>query len=239
MDKTLKLIDTKLEVNEIFYSVSGEGPSIGTPAIFLRLSKCNFNCSWKVKGKIRTCDTLYAKGNGEILNIDEVAQRIYNAETSSTTPMLIVSGGEPTLQYKGIVDLLSTIPQMNLGIETNGSLPTESNSLNTKFIYMFDQYVISPKLQTPLKNIKFFSKHPGRVYFKFVYDGTKETWDFIINTIMKMEVVKRNHIYLMSAGCTYEELHDLDLKTVELCKTYGFNFSPRLQSYLWGKKRGV
>jgi organic radical activating enzyme len=232
-------MNTELEVSEIFSSISGEGPSIGTPAIFLRLSKCNFSCKWKVNNKIQTCDTLYAKEDGEILTINKVAQRILYARPGSTTPMLIISGGEPTLQYKGIIDLLSIIPRTQVGIETNGSLPTKSKQLNTAFIYEFNHYVVSPKPQTPIENIKFFSRHLNRVYFKFVYDGNSETWEFIRSTIMKMEVIKRNHIYLMSAGCTYEELHDLDLKTVELCKQYGFNFSPRLQSYLYGKKRGV
>ena len=42
---------SNLKVSEIFDSIQGEGPSTGTPSIFLRLSTCNLKCSW--------CDTKY------------------------------------------------------------------------------------------------------------------------------------------------------------------------------------
>ena len=56
---------TFLKINEIFYSIQGEGSTIGTPSIFLRLSGCNLKCYW--------CDTpftwLYSK---EIKNLIEL-----------------------------------------------------------------------------------------------------------------------------------------------------------------------
>ena len=36
---------------EIFASVQGEGPSMGMPVAFMRLSRCNLACVW--------CDTAY------------------------------------------------------------------------------------------------------------------------------------------------------------------------------------
>ncbi|MBR5680515.1 MAG: 7-carboxy-7-deazaguanine synthase QueE, partial [Clostridia bacterium] len=41
-------------VNEIFYSIQGEGRFAGTPAVFVRFSGCNLSCPW--------CDTAHARG---------------------------------------------------------------------------------------------------------------------------------------------------------------------------------
>ena len=38
-----------LQINEIFYSIEGEGVRVGQPTTFVRLSKCNLRCHF--------CDT--------------------------------------------------------------------------------------------------------------------------------------------------------------------------------------
>ena len=38
-----------MRVNEIFYSIQGEGRYTGTPAVFIRLAGCNLRCDF--------CDT--------------------------------------------------------------------------------------------------------------------------------------------------------------------------------------
>ena len=52
-----------MKVNEIFYSLQGEGLNTGTPAVFVRLSGCNLQCPF--------CDTEHAEGKemteGEII----------------------------------------------------------------------------------------------------------------------------------------------------------------------------
>jgi 7-carboxy-7-deazaguanine synthase len=242
---------TKNELNvcEIFYSISGEGPTIGIPAVFLRLSKCNFSCSWTTNGKIQYCDTQYAKSSGKIMDFFKITNEIVKQvkKVGGNKFIIIFTGGEPTLQAKQLYEYLST-PLISpspeyftsgvdfIDIESNGTLPILPPKEFRRWFQFFRHYVVSPKPETPINNLKILSKIKN-VYFKFVYDGSNI--NFIKNSIMEMEVIKRDHIYLMSAGTTYEELHDLDLETIELCKNYGFMFTPRLQSYLWGKKRGV
>ena len=42
------------KINEIFYSLQGEGAHTGTPAVFVRFSGCNLKCDF--------CDTLHESG---------------------------------------------------------------------------------------------------------------------------------------------------------------------------------
>lgn len=73
-----------LNVNEIFYSLQGEGGRSGQPSIFIRLAKCNLSCSF--------CDTDFERGVK--MTTDEILRKIepYGCK------WIIWTGGEPTLQ---------------------------------------------------------------------------------------------------------------------------------------------
>ena len=61
----------KLTVNEIFYSIQGEGSDAGLPTIFIRLTGCNLRCIY--------CDTQYAFYEGEEKGIEEILREIGRA----------------------------------------------------------------------------------------------------------------------------------------------------------------
>ena len=50
------------KINEIFYSLQGEGYHTGTPAVFIRFSGCNLKCSF--------CDTRHEEG--VLMSDDEI-----------------------------------------------------------------------------------------------------------------------------------------------------------------------
>ena len=97
----------KLIVNEIFYSLQGEGGRVGKPSIFIRLSKCNLRCSF--------CDTEF--DSGEEMTLDEILNEI--AEFGCK--WIVWTGGEPTLQLTDEMVYFFKERGFLQAIETNGT----------------------------------------------------------------------------------------------------------------------
>ncbi|MGN1257733.1 MAG: 7-carboxy-7-deazaguanine synthase QueE [Candidatus Limisoma sp.] len=112
----------KYKVNEIFYSLQGEGYFVGTPAVFVRFSGCNLRCPF--------CDTQHAKHTE--MTISEIVAEIdrYPAE------MVILTGGEPSLVVdKEMVEAIKAGHRF-VAIETNGTHQLPDN---------IDWITLSPK----------------------------------------------------------------------------------------------
>lgn len=105
--------EIKVRVNEIFFSIDGEGRTTGGLAIFIRLSGCNLRCSY--------CDTEYALSMkaGKEMTIEEILLEIKKYSTRHVT----LTGGEPLLQAHSL-DLVKTLVGAGylLNIETNGAV---------------------------------------------------------------------------------------------------------------------
>ncbi|MCK4342996.1 MAG: radical SAM protein [Phycisphaerae bacterium] len=76
----------RLQINEIFHSVQGEGTRVGLRCVFVRLTGCDLRCAW--------CDTEYAVAEGQWLTIDDILSRV----REFNCPTVEVTGGEPLLQ---------------------------------------------------------------------------------------------------------------------------------------------
>jgi len=105
-----------MKVNEIFYSIEGEGIRAGMPCVFIRLHGCNLNCSY--------CDTRYSC-EGEDYSVMSVQQILDELEFYHC-PNITVTGGEPLI-HDGINTLLKAlmIKGYNVNVETNGSIVPE------------------------------------------------------------------------------------------------------------------
>ena len=138
----------EIKVSEIFTSFQGEGPYIGTPATFLRLYGCNLNCQW--------CDTDIS--TYEMLSVDDVAEILMTQMEFNNINLLVITGGEPTLQMEEIKRLIKELPEdIKIQLETNGSI----------FEYLPEiEYVISPK-EDKEKVFENYYKYDN-VFFKFV-----------------------------------------------------------------------
>jgi 7-carboxy-7-deazaguanine synthase len=98
-----------MKINEIFYSIQGEGTNVGKPCIFIRTSGCNLNCSW--------CDTKY-HNEGKEMSIKEIISEIENYKCN----LVEITGGEPFLQ-KAILELVDVLIALDyeITVETNGT----------------------------------------------------------------------------------------------------------------------
>lgn len=97
------------KVNEIFYSLQGEGRWMGRPAVFVRMSGCNLKCPF--------CDTDF-RGYSE-MSADDILSRCL--EEGGECRFIVLTGGEPSLQVDE--QLISTLHQEGyyLSMETNGT----------------------------------------------------------------------------------------------------------------------
>jgi organic radical activating enzyme len=103
-------------VNEIFFSLQGEGVRAGTANLFLRFAGCNVGCESDTHGF--ECDTDYA--DGQELTLDQIITQLRAAEPSC--PWVVLTGGEPGLQVdRALIDGLHEAGY-KLAIETNGTV---------------------------------------------------------------------------------------------------------------------
>ena len=144
----------EIKVSEIFTSFQGEGPYIGTPATFLRLYGCNLNCKW--------CDTDIS--TYEMLSVDDVAEILITQMEFNNIKLLVITGGEPTLQMEEIKRLIKELPEdIKIQLETNGSI----------FEYLPEiDYVVSPK-EDKEKVFENYYKYEN-VFFKFVITSQED-----------------------------------------------------------------
>ncbi len=111
------------KINEIFYSIQGEGHNAGSAAVFVRFSGCNLSCPF--------CDTRHKEG--QLMTAEEICREIgrYPAQ------LVVLTGGEPSL----FVDeaLCSAIHALGktIAMETNGThaldVPIDHVTCSPKF----------------------------------------------------------------------------------------------------------
>lgn len=98
----------KYKINEIFYSLQGEGTHAGVPSIFVRFSGCNLRCPF--------CDTDH--DTGEWISDHDIAA-FANAYPAD---WIILTGGEPTLFVDDdLIHFLHVATGKKIAIETNGT----------------------------------------------------------------------------------------------------------------------
>ncbi len=223
-------------INEIFYSLQGEGKLAGVPSVFIRLAGCPLRCKW--------CDTKYAwdAAKGTEMSVEQILLRI----SSYPTQYVVVTGGEPMVnaELESLVQPLHKagyhITIETAGIECIADLPVDLMS-------------ISPKLSnsTP-DNAELAAAHDQHRFQVTALKSLIEDYDyqlkFVVDTpgdlneiaecLAKIDNVNPYKIFLMPQAVTEQEYIEKSRWLADYCLQTGFSFTPRLQVILWPGQKG-
>lgn len=228
--------DRLLAVSEVFESIQGEGPSAGEPSLFLRLARCNLHC--------RYCDTRYTWDFAAYRFEDEVHDEPIDALgarlQASNLRRLVVTGGEPLLQQRGLVELFALLPgDFTIEIETNGTIAPDP-ALRARV----DQWNVSPKLANggdpeamrlrPAVLAAFLSTE--RAFLKLVIGGPEDLLE--AEALIASTGFPRSRVLLMAEAATPGELSTRGPFVAAAALRRGLRYSPRLHVELWGGERG-
>jgi 7-carboxy-7-deazaguanine synthase len=227
-----------LKISEIFYSIQGEGTLAGVPSVFVRTSGCNLRCTW--------CDTPYTswQPEGEDLSMEQIVEAVRQHPAHH----VVITGGEPMIAPQ-IVELTKQMRALghHITIETAGTIyhpvmcdlmsisPKLKNSTpherdGGRWAAQHDRLRIQPEV---LKKLMAHCEYQ----LKFVVSAPDDLPE--IRELAETLHAGPGRVLLMPEGIDSETLRQRGQWLVEVCKTEGFRFSPRLHVELWGARRGV
>ena len=224
-EKSSLLHSGNLEVNSIFYTIQGEGPYAGRPAVFVRLAGCNLQCPG--------CDTEYTER--KLMNLGvlhrEITEQYRNFKPgirqnpyTNMNPLVVITGGEPFRQNLApfIDNLLDN--QIDVQIETNGTLYQDLpfNDITV---------VCSPK--TGRINEKLY---PHINAFKYVITYNKVDSDGLPLQVLSHPVIRavakprpNSKIYVQPADQQDAELNEANLQeTLNSVQKFGYTLCLQL-----------
>jgi 7-carboxy-7-deazaguanine synthase len=235
-DEAPRVPHGELAVSEVFASVQGEGPSAGTPCVFLRLAYCNLRCSW--------CDTKYTwdfkryrfEDEVRFESIASVAQRLRAFEPER----LVVTGGEPLLQAPALELLFDALaPALAIELETNGTLTP-----SLRLLARVNQWNVSPKLahggDPAEKRLRFAVLRAfattERAHLKLVVETPADCDE--AEAVIAESGWQRERVLFMAQATTRAELSERGplIEAAALRRRLGY--SPRLHVERWDGERG-
>lgn len=224
-------------VNQIFYSLQGEGFLAGVPSVFIRLAGCPLRCRW--------CDTKYAwdETAGQDSSIAEIAEAIRKWPCR----LVVITGGEPMINS----DLPELAQQLkaskkHITIETAGiayipDLPCDLMSISPKLSNSTPSH---PKLAATHEDSRLDVAVLRQLIdnynyqLKFVVDSQDDLPE-IQQTIEQIGNIDSEKVMLMPQATTRGELLAKSCMVADMCKQTSFTFCHRLQILLWDGLRGL
>lgn len=217
-------------VNEIFYSIEGEGIRAGYPCVFVRFNGCNLKCDY--------CDTEYAQckdAKGKEMTCEDIVKAVQHYGCSRVT----LTGGEPMLQ-KDISTLIRLLASRNIevNVETNGSLDARGIIGNVPgCIVTMDYKSVTSNMNSHM-DLSYLYRLRDTDVLKFVV-GNEEDMIDAIRVIKALDIQNVHpHIFFSPVFGSIEPS-----TIVEFIKTYGLTqcrVQLQLHKFIWPpEQRGV
>lgn len=211
-----------LKINEIFYSIQGEGTKAGLPCVFVRLTYCNLRCTY--------CDTEYAFYEGKDMSIDEILAQV----KSYGCNLVEVTGGEPLVQTKSL-DLMSQLCDLGYEVmlETGGSLSIENVDKRVKIILDFKCPTSKMVKKNDYNNTKYIKPIDE---IKFVI-GNREDYEWSKNLLIEYELDSKCDVLFSTV---FGELENRKLVEWILEDNLKVRFQTQMHKHIWEPdKKGV
>jgi 7-carboxy-7-deazaguanine synthase len=208
-----------MKICEIFYSIQGEGITMGIPTTFVRASGCNLECRW--------CDTAYARDEGREMTLDQIFVEVEKLGCGQ----VCVTGGEPMFQDETVklVDLLLEMGYF-VTLETNGSISLEKLACSEALMISMDIKcpASGQSEKMDFDNIELLGPTDQ---LKFVISG-REDYDYARKIIKDYEPgcpVVMTPVWGFEIGKIIEWVlkHRLEVRVL-----------PQLHKLVWGNERG-
>ena len=223
-------------ISETFTSIQGEGILAGVPSHFIRTSGCNLRCRW--------CDTPYAswEPEGERRSVEDLV----DGAVASGMGHVVVTGGEPLIQREiaALTECLKDA-ELHTTIETAGTVDPP---------FHCDLLSLSPKTANSDPSGRYYDRHRRvrldygptvrllerfpEYQIKFVVDGPDDLPE-VQDVLAQLGASDPGRVLLMPQGQTADEVAGRATAVADLCRQYGFRYTPRLHLDLYGGGRGV
>lgn len=238
-----------LPINEVFYSVQGEGKLVGTPSVFVRTSGCNLRCWF--------CDSYHTswEPTQQWRTVTDIVDEVRGHEEADH---VVLTGGEPLIHDRSVT-LLEELADYgyHVTVETNGTIYRDAP---------FDLASISPKLvsstptaeKDPKGEGDWAERHEERRIDVDALGRLVDTYEtqlkFVIvdeNDLPEVQrVVERirdvastpvvdTDVLLMPEGATREQLDERRQTVAELAMEFGYRYTPRAHVDLWNDAPGT
>lgn len=211
------------KINEIYYSIQGEGTQAGLPCVFVRFTYCNLRCTY--------CDTEYAFYDGKEMSVEEIINEIKRFNCK----LVEITGGEPLVQKEDCLNLMKKLCDLNyeVMIETGGSISIAEIDPRVKIIMDLKCPSSGMEKKNLYYNINYLKPNDE---LKFVI-GNREDYEWCKKIIIENNL-KEKCILLFSP--VFGMIEPVEIVNWILKDNLKVRFQLQLHKYIWGPQtKGV